>query len=37
MKKIVLLAMFALSFLAATASADNPSPNCSNGGCQWVR
>lgn len=37
MKKLVLLAMLALSFLAATASADNPFPDCSGGVCQWVR
>ena len=37
MKKIVLLAMMALSFLAMTASADNPFPDCSTGGCDWVR
>jgi hypothetical protein len=38
MKKIVLLTMLALSFLAAAAMADNPIPICdASGSCNWVR
>jgi hypothetical protein len=37
MKKIVLLALLALSFMATNALADNPVPDCSQGGCNWVR
>jgi hypothetical protein len=37
MKKLVMLAMLALSFMAVSAMADNPAPNCTNGGCDWVR
>jgi hypothetical protein len=37
MKKLMLLAMLALSFLSVAAMADNPLPICTNGGCDWVR
>jgi hypothetical protein len=37
MKKIVFLALLALSFMSTVALADNPVPDCSNGGCNWVR
>jgi hypothetical protein len=37
MKKIVILAMLALSFLATAALADNPTPDCSTGMCDWLR
>jgi hypothetical protein len=37
MKKMAFLLMLALSFLATGALADNPTPDCSKGGCNWVR
>jgi hypothetical protein len=40
MKKLVILAMFAISFLATTATVmagDNPFPDCSTGQCDWLR
>lgn len=35
MKKLVLLALFALSFLASTSRAIGPLPTCDP--CPWVR
>jgi hypothetical protein len=38
MKKIMLFALLALSFMAtASMASDNPVPDCSQGGCNWVR
>jgi hypothetical protein len=37
MKKLALMVMFALSLLATGALADNPTPDCSTGQCNWIR
>ena len=40
MKKLVLLAMLAISLFATAATvmaSDNPVPDCSGGMCDWLR
>ncbi len=40
MKKLVILAVMAISFLATAATvmaSDNPVPDCSGGVCDWLR